>query len=730
MKKFWLVLMSIILTIGIIFTGCRNDIDDDDEGDDNELICVEHTFVVKHYDVLSEGIDPETGELVSIIDTESGVLQTWRECTKCGFVTYPELPGGVEPPAGAVWLGQWIEDTAQQIKWEVTDELKAKIKTGEFNRLYLYIDKSKIHQNAGSTQDGRYLSSISMIVNATKTDDTATWQQIRPIATLTPSVTHIPSSIMNLDTLELPCFTLIDHIPEHNKIDWDGFFQFYIQHTSSGGGIVNLWPVALFVGPALPGDPVFTPIPTDPVNIEIDVDGEDQQVLVKTRGGAVVALEGENGYQFGWKGSGHRSSFAYFEVDLGTGTLSDFEKIEFEFETTGDGSSRVALIASIAEPASLSTHATGGSGQGSGLGSDNGYLAAGQVTLPIRDPLEVNTPLKMSLTIVSSVGDFEETFTDTTATNALNATGKIWLSIYEHTGSGAINKVSNIVLVPRDPETPIYRITATPSSVDFGSVAFGYTDAPAAQAITINNTGNQDVGHLSVTLTAGADNFKLIPVSPTIASIAAGESATDAFSIQPLDGLTDGNYSATVTVSGGSGETAVLVNITLSFEVLPEFGEPTLSWTINPADDTVTRIGTNNHVLRLRNMGPIPETTTGGTLTINYLAGQNAGSNRRIVAWTDLSGDATEIKDFSFATADNLSAGKTARTDPRLVSSDTVGNITIPASLLYDEGTGKAATEFYIILATDSDTSVVGNQRGGGSNNEFARLGTVVLTLE
>jgi hypothetical protein len=115
-----------------------------------------------------------------------------------------------------------------------------------------------------------------------------------------------------------------------------------------------------------------------------------------------------------------------------------------------------------------------------------------------------------------------------------------------------------------------------------------------------------------------------------------------------------------------------------------------------------------------------------GTLTVNYASGQSAGSNRRIIVWTDLVGG----DNFSFATRANLDANRIARTHPRLTSSDTRGTITIPGNLLYSGGS--AATRIYVLITTDangSDYSSSDVQRGGGTNNEFNRLGTITLSL-
>lgn len=101
-----------------------------------------------------------------------------------------------------------------------------------------------------------------------------------------------------------------------------------------------------------------------------------------------------------------------------------------------------------------------------------------------------------------------------------------------------------------------YGISVSPSSLDFGSVTEGYQAVPAAQTVTITNTGNH-----SVTLTKPTStSYVISPLSnPTIA---AGETAT--FSIQPKAGLSAGNYVETLIISCSNGTS---VSVPLSFDV-------------------------------------------------------------------------------------------------------------------------------------------------------------------
>ena len=103
---------------------------------------------------------------------------------------------------------------------------------------------------------------------------------------------------------------------------------------------------------------------------------------------------------------------------------------------------------------------------------------------------------------------------------------------------------------------PSYGISIDPASLDFGSVNVGYETAPAAQTVTITNTGNQ-----SVTLSQPtAENYEIGTLTNT--TLIPGAAAT--FTVQPKTGLGVGTYSETITVSGSDGASA---SLTASFAV-------------------------------------------------------------------------------------------------------------------------------------------------------------------
>ena len=100
-----------------------------------------------------------------------------------------------------------------------------------------------------------------------------------------------------------------------------------------------------------------------------------------------------------------------------------------------------------------------------------------------------------------------------------------------------------------------YSITANTTALDFGSVYTGYAQ-PAAQTVTLTNTGNQSVTLVQPT----AENFEIGKLSET--TLEPNASAT--FTIQPKDNLPRGSYSEQITITGDNN---VSETLTASFTV-------------------------------------------------------------------------------------------------------------------------------------------------------------------
>ncbi|MCL2108550.1 MAG: prepilin-type N-terminal cleavage/methylation domain-containing protein [Oscillospiraceae bacterium] len=163
-------------------------------------------------------------------------------------------------------------------------------------------------------------------------------------------------------------------------------------------------------------------------------------------------------------------------------------------------------------------------------------------------------------------------------------------------------------------------------------------------------------------------------------------------------------------------------------------GNQTFSWSINnPRDATVTQIGTDSHLLRLEidfdALGFTPGTGN-ATFNVSYLT--NAGSARRFVVWTDLSGTAAMVNDISFATATRINTAAASRVIERsgalTAASTSSGNITLPNRLIRN-GTTYATVIYILITENNDNANEAARNRGGGSQNEFSRLNNATLTM-
>ena len=108
-----------------------------------------------------------------------------------------------------------------------------------------------------------------------------------------------------------------------------------------------------------------------------------------------------------------------------------------------------------------------------------------------------------------------------------------------------------------------YTISASPATLDFGSVYPNYTQ-PAAQTVTIKNTGNQTVTLVQPT----SEHYILGELSAK--ELAPNGTAT--FTVQPKPGLDVNTYNEALTVTGSSGDKTVQATVQLQFEVKQQTG--------------------------------------------------------------------------------------------------------------------------------------------------------------
>ena len=119
---------------------------------------------------------------------------------------------------------------------------------------------------------------------------------------------------------------------------------------------------------------------------------------------------------------------------------------------------------------------------------------------------------------------------------------------------------------------PVYGMTTDTTALNFGSAYTGYAQ-PAAQTVTVKNTGNQQV---TVTLPTANDFIITAGTGFTDGSAAIKPGETATFTVQPKTGLSAGTYNETIEVTGTEGA-AVTIPASFTVKSRPSYNPPTVS---------------------------------------------------------------------------------------------------------------------------------------------------------
>lgn len=268
------------------------------------------------------------------------------------------------------------------------------------------------------------------------------------------------------------------------------------------------------------------------------------------------------------------------------------------------------------------------------------------------------------------------------------------------------------------PPASSYTITASPTSKDFGSLAVGYS-VPAAQTVTITNTGNS-----SVTLTQPTSTNYTIGALSTI-TLAANGTAT--FTVTPKTGLAVGNYNETLTVSTNHSTNAT---VELSFSVT---ADPTYTVTFNPTGGTVSE--TSRSVAPATAVGALPTPTRSGSYSFDgwYTA---ASGGTQISASTTVSANVTYHAHWTYTGGGGSGSGDGSSSDdnssPAIVTppatnnlnSPTQGEIKVPGTV---DGSGNLTTTVTNNAITAAINSTLAQARQNGTEQNGI---TVILRVE
>ena len=276
---------------------------------------------------------------------------------------------------------------------------------------------------------------------------------------------------------------------------------------------------------------------------------------------------------------------------------------------------------------------------------------------------------------------------DTTGTGTVCDTTEQTISLNNLSGAGA----KDIYIVAKDAAgnvsqplkitipayiAPSYGISASPAALNFGSKTVDYTEAPAAQTVTLTNTGNQNV---TVDLPTGTNYIITAGEGFTNDTATLAPNGTAAFTVQPKTGLGAGDYSETLTISGSNGTNA---NVQLSF--------------------AVTETAPVTYTLTVELKGG-SGSTTGGEYAEGAVIHIDAGSrsNYRFNGWTSSNG----------GTFTDASSASTTFTMP---AADT----TITATWSYNGGGGGSSYDDYTITASAGTGGSISPSGSGGGGTQ------------
>lgn len=216
--------------------------------------------------------------------------------------------------------------------------------------------------------------------------------------------------------------------------------------------------------------------------------------------------------------------------------------------------------------------------------TDKDFVTAAFASEEIELPADGSTTAALSITPndTSETGDFEDTVT------VVNAeTGDTLLAL----------KVSYSVK-----ETPAPELTADPSKVEFDSKEVGYTEAPVAATVTLENTGNVKLTNLTVSISGSEFTLGNLPVAEL------DSSQTASFTVAPAVGLAAGSYSQNISIKA---DQITEIVIPVSFTVTEAAVK--LTAVSKPADITLAN-GVEKSAEGLQLPSTVKITTTAGDM--------------------------------------------------------------------------------------------------------------------
>ncbi len=142
------------------------------------------------------------------------------------------------------------------------------------------------------------------------------------------------------------------------------------------------------------------------------------------------------------------------------------------------------------------------------------------------------------------------TGTALTLTHASNVpAGTYYISVTE----AGKTESTRLALTVGEYGAPIYTMTAS-ALTEFAQKTSGYSPAPAAQTVTITNTGNQVITLTEPATTNASSNYNIGVLSTTTLAV----NGTATFTVQPKTGLAVGTYAETIRIVGSNSAVAIV----------------------------------------------------------------------------------------------------------------------------------------------------------------------------
>jgi hypothetical protein len=335
--------------------------------------------------------------------------------------------------------------------------------------------------------------------------------------------------------------------------------------------------------------------------------------------------------------------------------------------------------------------------------TNTGNAATGSLTIGTTSANFTVTPTTLSN--IATGGNDTFTVVPIQALGAGTYTATITVS-----GVNVTSRNFDVSFTVSDP--PAYSIGLSPGGIyDFGEAAPGY-GAQSPIIVTVSNTGTQATGNLTIAISGAGFTVS----TNSLNNIAVG--GNDTFTVEPAPGLGEGDYTATITVSGdhdisASRNVRFTVATTPSYDIwLSENGTYTFNNAVfgygaqNPLFVTVYNMGTQaTGTLTITKSGANPDDFRVSINNLNSIA--VSGNDTFTVVPIEGLGVGTHIATITVSGGNGMSARNfdvrfTVTATPQS-SNANLGSLSVSPGAL--NPAFSANTPAYTVLVSDSVTS-------------------------